>query len=121
MTCLQFLSTRPSLIGSLVAMAIVSAFAAPAVLAAAAPSTPIVDITKFAFAPAEITVTPGSRVGWVNHDEVPHTVTGDDKRLESRAMDTDDRYEHVFAEEGDYTYHCVVHPFMIGVVHVRKD
>ncbi|MEO6688589.1 MAG: cupredoxin family copper-binding protein [Dokdonella sp.] len=114
-------STRPSMIGSLIAVIVGSAIGTPAVLAAAAPSTPTVDITKFAFTPTEITVAPGSRILWVNHDEVPHTVTGDDKHLASRGMDTDDRYEHVFAEEGDYTYHCAVHPFMIGVVHVRKD
>jgi plastocyanin len=114
-------TSRPLSIGNRVAIAVLGAFAMHAHAGAAATSAPIVDITKFAFTPAEITVTPGSRIVWINHDEVPHTVTGDDKQLASRAMDTDDRYEHAFAEEGDYVYHCAVHPFMIGVVHVRKN
>jgi plastocyanin len=35
-------------------------------------------------------------------------------------MDTDDRYEYTFASEGDFSYFCTLHPFMTGVVHVRK-
>jgi hypothetical protein len=87
------------MVGSLVAVVVGSAIGTPAVLAATAPSTPIVDITKFAFTPTEITVAPGSRIVWVNHDEVPHTVTGDDNHLASKGMDTDDRYEHVERQE----------------------
>lgn len=80
----------------------------------------VVDISKFAFTPKEITVAPGSKVAWINHDEIPHTVSGRDKSFVSKALDTDDRYEHVFDKEGDYAYFCAVHPYMTGVVHVRK-
>jgi plastocyanin len=92
-----------------------------ALTATAAPSA-TVDITKFAFAPKEITVAPGTTVRWTNHDETPHTVTSQDKTkpFASKAMDTDDQFEFSFANEGDYTYVCTVHPFMTGVVHVRK-
>lgn len=79
-----------------------------------------VDISKFAFTPKEVTVAPGTKVVWVNHDEIPHTVSGRDKTFVSKALDTDDRYEHVFDKEGDYAYFCAVHPYMTGVVHVRK-
>ncbi|MCD4500203.1 cupredoxin family copper-binding protein [Chromobacterium vaccinii] len=79
-----------------------------------------VDISKFAFTPKEVTVAPGAKVTWVNHDEIPHTVSGRDKSFVSKALDTDDRYEHVFDKEGDYAYFCAVHPYMTGVVHVRK-
>lgn len=91
-------------------------------IAAGAPAGTSVDleITKFAFAPKEITVAPGTRVTWVNRDEVPHTVTGSDKSFASTGLDTDDRFEHVFSTEGDYSYICTLHPFMTGVVHVRK-
>ena len=96
------------------------AFAAPSIFAAAAPA-PIVDITKFAFTPKEITVAPGTKIVWTNHDEIPHTVTATDKAFDSKALDTGDRYEHTFSTEGDYAYFCSVHPFMTGVVHVRKQ
>ena len=82
--------------------------------------TPSVEISKFAFTPKEITVTPGTKVIWTNHDETPHTVTSKDKVLASPGMDTDDKYEHTFDGEGDFAYICTVHPFMTGIVHVRK-
>jgi plastocyanin len=87
-------------------------------LSAAEPVT--VDIDKFAFTPKEITVAPGTTVVWINHDETPHTVAASDHGFVSKALDTDDRYEHTFADEGDIPYFCTVHPFMTGVVHVRK-
>ena len=88
-------------------------------LAEAAPAAQV-DITKFAFAPQEITVAPGTRVVWTNHDETPHTVASNDKSFVSKGLDTDDTYEHTFEREGDFAYVCTVHPFMTGVVHVRK-
>ncbi len=89
-----------------------------ATLAAAQPIT--IDIRKFAFEPKEVTIAPGTTVVWVNHDETPHTVAAVDHSFVSKALDTDDRYEHTFDDEGDIDYFCTVHPFMTGVVHVRK-
>lgn len=79
-----------------------------------------IQIEKFAFAPKEITVAPGTKVVWINHDETPHTINATDKSFASKAMDTDDHYEHVFASEGDFSYFCTLHPFMTGIVHVHK-
>lgn len=86
-----------------------------------AASTQTVDITKFVYGPAEITVKPGTQVTWINHDQIPHTVTSKDKGgvLASQALDTDDRYVYTFTKVGDYAYYCTIHPFMTGVVHVR--
>jgi plastocyanin len=88
---------------------------------AAPPATVRVEITKFAFAPKEVTVQPGTRVIWTNRDETPHTVSSNDKSFASKGMDTDDTFEQTFAQEGDYPYVCTVHPFMTGVVHVHKQ
>lgn len=95
----------------------------PAIFAAAAPSVPTTDIniTKFAFVPKEITISPGTKITWTNHDETPHTVTSNDKSFASKGLDTDDKFEHTFASAGDFSYFCTVHPFMTGVVHVRKQ
>ncbi len=93
----------------------------PSIFAATAPPAPTVDIAKFAYTPKEITVAPGTKVVWANHDETPHTVASSDKSFASKGLDTDDKFEHVFANEGDFTYYCTVHPFMTGVVHVRKQ
>ena len=79
-----------------------------------------ISIQKFAFTPKEITVKPGTKVVWTNKDETPHTVIAPDGSFVSKAMDTDDTYEHVFATEGDFSYFCTLHPYMTGVVHVQK-
>ena len=100
-----------------------AAFVVPAILASAAgPGRTVgVDIAKFAYGPKEITIAPGTRVVWTNHDETPHTVTSNDKSFASKGMDTDDTFEHTFSSEGDFSYICTVHPFMTGVVHVHKQ
>jgi len=100
-----------------------AALVMPAIFAAAAPPAPSVDlnIAKFAFAPKEITIAPGTKIIWTNRDETPHTVTSNDKSFASKGLDTDDKFEHTFASEGDFSYICTVHPFMTGVVHVRKQ
>jgi plastocyanin len=91
--------------------------------AAAATPAPTADlnIAKFAFAPKEITIAPGTKLIWTNRDETPHTVTSNDKSFASKGLDTNDKFEHTFASEGDFSYICTVHPFMTGVVHVRKQ
>ena len=85
-----------------------------------AQAAPPVEIRKFAFEPKEITVTPGTTVAWINHDETPHAIIAADKSFASKAMDTDDRFEYTFTNEGDFAYACTLHPFMTGIVHVRK-
>ena len=104
----------PTLFGALVM---------PAIFALAAPPGPTVDINiaKFAYGPKEITVAPGTKIVWTNRDETPHTVTSNDKSFASTGLDTDDKFEHTFTSEGDFNYICTVHPFMTGVVHVRKQ
>jgi len=102
-----------------------SAFAFGVVLTAlainaSANDAPAVEIHKLAFAPKEITVTPGTKVIWTNHDETPHQINATDKSFASKAMDTDDQFEYTFTSEGDFTYFCTLHPFMTGIVHVHK-
>ena len=116
-------AARPFLGFAAFALVLCAAFAMPAIFVAAATPPLIVDlnIAKFAFAPKEITIAPGTKITWTNRDETPHTVTSKDKSFASKGLDTDDKFEHTFASEGDFSYICTVHPFMTGVVHVRKQ
>jgi plastocyanin len=100
--------------------AAIAVAAALSTASATAAADVVVEITKFAFTPNAIDVTPGTRVVFVNRDETPHTVSATDKSFASKGLDTGERYEHVFDVEGDYPYLCTIHPFMTGVVHVRK-
>jgi len=87
---------------------------------AAALETPLIEIQKFAFAPKEVTVAPGTTIAWTNRDETPHTISAQDLHFVSKAMDTGDRYEYTFTDEGDFSYFCTLHPFMTGIVHVHR-
>jgi len=106
-----------------IALAACGALATPVIHSiAASPSRTVeLDIAKFAFTPKEVTVVPGTKVVWTNRDETPHTVASNDKSFASKGLDTDDKFEHIFDKEGDFGYICTVHPFMTGVVHVRKQ
>ena len=115
--------THPLRTRAAIALLGCAAFVMPTIYAAAASPSPSVDlnIAKFAFAPQEITIAPGTTITWTNRDEAPHTVASSDKSFTSKGLDTDDKFEHTFSSEGDFSYICTVHPFMTGVVHVRKQ
>ena len=63
-------TTHPLRAGAVVALILCATLAIPAILAAAAPTAPTVDvdIAKFAYGPKEITIAPGTRIVWTNHD-----------------------------------------------------
>src|SRR5438552_3072784 len=78
-----------------------------------------VSIDNFSFAPVVVTVPVGAKVTWVNHDDVPHTVTATNKSFTSGALDTDEQFSRVFSKAGEYQYYCAVHPHMTGRVIVK--
>jgi plastocyanin len=83
------------------------------------PAIKDVAIDNFTFTPSTLTVAAGTTVTWVNHDDVPHTVTSNDKVLASKAMDTDEKFSHLFSSPGTYAYFCAVHKHMTGQVIVK--
>jgi amicyanin len=85
---------------------------------APAPSQ-LVRIDNFTFTPAEITVTAGTVVTWINRDDIPHTVAATDHTFRSKAMDTDQQYTFTFADPGTYEYFCALHPHMQGRIIVK--
>ncbi len=81
---------------------------------AAAPGT--VRIVQFAFVAAVVEVPVGSRVTWTNDDPSPHTVTADDGAFDSRQLDPGASFSVLFSGPGTFTYHCDIHPTMVGTV-----
>jgi plastocyanin len=78
-------------------------------------------IDNFTFDPPMLTIPVGTKVTWVNHDDVPHTATSTakPKRFESGTLDTDEKFSHVFTVPGTYEYFCAVHPKMTGRIIVK--
>jgi plastocyanin len=88
--------------------------------AAEAADSVTIEISNYSFAPMDVTIAPGTTVVWINRDESPHTIVSTDRLFGSKAMDTDDRYSFTFGTEGDYGYVCSLHPYMTGMIKVRK-
>lgn len=78
-----------------------------------------VKIDNFSFEPAVLTVAPGTKVTWVNADDVPHVVRSEDKTFKSPPLDTDDTFSFTFETKGTYPYFCSLHPKMVGKVVVQ--
>lgn len=75
-----------------------------------------VRIDNFTFGPAEVTVHAGTRVEWVNMDDIPHTVAESNGNFSSSALDTDDGFAFTFTQAGTFMYYCTLHPHMTGKV-----
>ena len=74
----------------------------------------VIEIKNYMF--MEVTVSQGTKVTWVNKDDVPHTVIEKTKLFHSAALDTDDRFSYVFDKPGTYSYFCSLHPYMVAKV-----
>jgi len=101
--------------------ATLAAVSQPAVAAAADAAGPRVTIDNFAFEPQVLTVAPGTKVTWLNRDDVPHTATSSASppTFNSTAIDTDGQYSFVFTRPGTYPYFCAVHPKMTATIIVK--
>ncbi len=80
------------------------------------PQRHVVQIKGFAFQPPQITVLPGDTVVWVNQDFVPHFISVAEGKWQSVVLEENQSWELVVKETGSFSYLCVFHPKMIGIV-----
>ena len=73
-----------------------------------------VTIDNFVFKPEILNVKVGTKVVFVNHDDIPHSLVADHKEFRSKALDTDDKFEFTFTTAGDVPFFCGLHPHMKG-------
>ncbi len=88
------------------------------------PAVSTVEATGFLFRPAELTVSPGSNVSFVNNDHIHHTVTsgtvGDqDDLFDLNLPEKGAAGEVTFDTPGRFEYFCAIHSHMRGVVEVK--
>jgi plastocyanin len=77
---------------------------------------------NFVFTPAELTISAGTTVRWVNQANVFHTITPDGHTEWSRATveQQGDSFSHTFDTPGVYPYFCEPHqPTMTGTITVQ--
>ena len=74
----------------------------------------LVEISEFAYSPAELTVTVGDTVTWTNLDAVDHTATAIDGSWDTGLLGQGDSGSITFTAPGTYDYLCTPHPSMTG-------
>jgi plastocyanin len=82
---------------------------------------PVIDISQFAYCPANRSVAVGVEVVWANMDLAPHTVTydGPDERVDSGSLAQGELWATRFTVPGTYQYFCRLHPGMAGTIMVH--
>ena len=103
-----------------------TATSAPAPTAVPAASTPApvagdpqVVSADFSSIRPTLTVAVGATVTWINHDDIVHTVTSQEKRFASSPLDTNDHFSFRFTTPGIYNYDCAIYPIMTGQIIVK--
>lgn len=86
---------------------------------AAKPATHKVTIEGTKFDAADVTVTTGDSVVWVNKDPYPHTATSKTGGFDSKDIATGKSWKYVARKKGDFAYVCTIHPSMKGTIHVK--
>jgi len=75
--------------------------------------------------PEILTIKVGEKVKWQNNDTAAHTITSGDQEngpgghFDSSLFGPGKSFEVTFNEKGNFTYHCVVHPWKIGKIIVQ--
>ena len=83
--------------------------------------TAYVVIKNFSFIPSNVKIKKGTKVIWVNNDTTTHTIVADAGTgvgMNSDKLTPGDSYAYTFPNAGTFTYHCGLHPSMIGTVTV---
>jgi plastocyanin len=79
-----------------------------------------IGIDNFAFTPPTLDVAAGTRITWINSDDVPHLIVNvQGKFKQSPVLDTDQKFSATLAKPGTYTYFCSLHPKMQGTIMVK--
>ena len=89
------------------------------VVRAASKSVRVV-IKNIAYTQTKLSVTVGTTVEWVNNDPLQHSVTAVDRSFNSGLISPGKSFRHTFTKAGTYSFYCMPHPFMKGVIVVRE-
>ncbi len=95
-----------------------TSLSAPAASATSTSAVTVV-IKNFAYTPANFTVSPGERVTVRNEDRAIHTLTADNQAFNTGNVANGVPVTFTApTQPGRYPYHCLLHPYMTGVLTV---
>lgn len=77
------------------------------------------------YMPLNLEIPVDTTVTWINEDLVPHNIQSQDKFgkisdvFNSPTLNSGDRFEFTFKEDGVYNYYCTFHPWRVGSITVK--
>jgi hypothetical protein len=77
------------------------------------------------YLPLNLEIPAHTKVTWVNDDSVPHNIQSQDEvgkvidLFNGPPLNTGDRFEFIFEENGVYNYYCSFHPWRVGSITVN--
>lgn len=85
-----------------------------------------VRIKLFSFTPEQLTVTSGTKIVWINHDQIEHSVTHGEpgnkgSEFNSGFFTKGEKYEFLPDKPGRYPYFCERHESMKGEIIVVPE
>lgn len=78
-----------------------------------------ITIKDFAFKPTPLTTKVGTTITVANADSTTHTLTADDKSLDTGNIAGASSGTVKVTKAGTVAYHCAIHDYMKGVIQVR--
>ncbi len=76
-------------------------------------------LTTTAYAPNPISVAVGGTVTWTNNDSTTHTSVANGGAWNSGSIAPGGMFSMTFSSAGSFSYHCSIHPGMVGTVTVQ--
>src|SRR5262245_35558394 len=83
-------------------------------------ATTNVEISGFAFVASTVAIAVGDTVTWTERDGAFHTTTSDTGLWNSGALPFNGTFSFTFTNAGNFPYHCIPHPQMLGLVIVEQ-
>lgn len=81
--------------------------------------TVFVSVQDTVFLPESLTVQQGGSVRWTNDGKILHSVVQDSGKWQSPLMSPTSWFDVRFDSLGTFSYHCSLHPQMIGTIIVQ--
>ena len=76
-------------------------------------------LTTTAFGQNPLTIPVGTTISWLNSDNTTHTTAADGNQWSSGNVTSGGRFNFTFTSTGRFTYHCQIHPNMVGTIVVQ--
>ena len=116
------MTMKKRILGVATGLVLTAALALSPAAATAGPRNGVVHIKLLTFKPNYVVASPGQTITVINQDYAhfgePHTLTANQGEFDTGLVTSEPAYFTAPEASGNYLFHCEIHKFMRGVVHV---